>query len=508
MIRQLGNPTWFCSFSAAETRWTHLLKTLGRIVEKKEYMDEEIKQMTWEQKSDLIQKDPVTCARNVEHMVQLFIRDVLKSNVAPIGEIADYFYRVEFQQRGSPHIHGLFWVKEAPQYEKNSNEDIVKFVDKYITCQKSDSSNEMEELINLQTHRHAKTCKKTGHNVCRFNFPVPPMPKTMILTPFDCSCFDEQNKKIIKENAEKIKELLDNMKYGENISFEDFLNKLQLTEDNYILAIRYTLKRDTLFLKRQPSKIRINIYNTNLLKAWRANMDIQYVLDPYACVTYILSYITKGQRGMSKLQEKASEEAKSGNKDITNRVRHIGNKFLNAVEISAQEAVYLVLQMPLRRSSRDFQFISTSPPEDRTFLLKKLDKLKELPDNSTDVESDNIIKRYQRRPKQLEKLCLADFVSMFNCVKDEQGDTCNATYEPSSIGINDFLPETNFEDNTNDDADSINVIESECEANEYKLKGGMKLVKRKKAKIIRYVRYHKDKDPEKHYREQLMLYTP
>ena len=212
------------------------------------------------------------------------------------------------------------------------------------------------------------------------------------------------------------------MKYGEDISFEDFLNKLHLTEDNYILAIRYTLKRDTLFLKRQPSEIRINIYNTNLLKAWQANMDIQYVLDPYACATYILSYITKGQRGMSKLLEKASEEAKSGNKDITNRIRHIGNKFLNAVEISAQEAVYFVLQMPLRRSSRDIQFISTSPPEERTFLLKRLDKLKELPDNSTDVESDNIIKRYQRRPKQLEKLCLADFVAMFNCVKDEQGD--------------------------------------------------------------------------------------
>ena len=26
MIRQLGNPTWFCSFSAAETKWSHLLK--------------------------------------------------------------------------------------------------------------------------------------------------------------------------------------------------------------------------------------------------------------------------------------------------------------------------------------------------------------------------------------------------------------------------------------------------------------------------------------------------
>lgn len=108
MIRQLGAPTWFCSFSTAETRWTRLLKTLSKIVEKKEYTDNEIKQMTWEQKSNLLQKDPVTCARNFERMVQLFIRYVLKSSVMPIGEIADYFYRIEFQQRESPHIHGLF----------------------------------------------------------------------------------------------------------------------------------------------------------------------------------------------------------------------------------------------------------------------------------------------------------------------------------------------------------------------------------------------------------------
>ena len=81
-------------------------------------------------------------------------------------------------------------------------------------------------------------------------------------------------------------------------------------------------------MKRAPSEIRINSYNNALLKAWQANMDIQYVLDPYTCATYILSYITKGQRGMSKLLD---------------RIRHIGNNFLNAVEISAQEAVYLVL---------------------------------------------------------------------------------------------------------------------------------------------------------------------
>ena len=48
---------------------------------------------------------------NFEHMVQLFIKeDVFKSNLMPIGEIVDFFYRVEFQQRGSPRINALFWV--------------------------------------------------------------------------------------------------------------------------------------------------------------------------------------------------------------------------------------------------------------------------------------------------------------------------------------------------------------------------------------------------------------
>ena len=128
--------------------------------------------------SDLIQKDPVTCVRNFEHMVQLFILDVLKSSIMTIGEITDYFYRVEFQQRGSPHIHGLLWIKNAPQYEKDPNEKVVTFVDKFITSHKPHRTSEMDDPVNLQMHRHAKTCKKAGNKICRFNFPIPPMPQS------------------------------------------------------------------------------------------------------------------------------------------------------------------------------------------------------------------------------------------------------------------------------------------------------------------------------------------
>ena len=499
MIRQLGNPTWFCSFSAAETRWIHLIKILGRLIDNKDYTDDEVTQMTWQKKSELIQKDPVTCARNFEHMVQLFIHNFIKSSCQPIGEVVDFFYRVEFQQRGSPHIHGLFWIKNAPEYGRDCDEDIIKFVDSYISC-KADSD-DLGELVNLQRHKHSKTCKKKGRAICRFNFPSPPMPRTMILEPLSETDVDENVADMLKDALGRIRSLLNSINADETMTFVKFLEKLDLTEHQYIKAIRLSLKHSTLFLKRSPSEIRINCYNPHLLNAWRANIDIQFVLDPYACAVYILSYITKGQRGMSKLLRKACEEAKEGNKNIVNRVRHIGNKFLNAVEISAQEAVYLVLQMPLRRSSREFQFINTSDPDERIFLLKSMDKIKELPDNSIDIESDNVIKRYQRRPKQMESVCLADFVAWYNC-KSESNEQRHL--KTSSSCADDYLPESTIDSNLEDD---VCDQEQMSDNDKYEMKGGIALVKRQKPRIIRSVRFNKNKDPENYYREQIMLYT-
>ena len=62
---------------------------------------------------------------------------------------------------------------------------------------------------------------------------------------------------------------------------------------------------------------------------------------------------------MSELLRTACAEARQGNATIKQQVRDIGNKFLN-VEISAQEAVYIVLQLAMRKSSRQVVFINTS----------------------------------------------------------------------------------------------------------------------------------------------------
>ena len=169
-----------------------------------------------------------SCARNFEHMIQLFIHDFIKSSCQPIGEVIDFFYRVEFQQRGSPHIHGLFWIKNAPEYGRDGDGHIIKFVDSYISC-KADSE-DLSELLNLQRHKHSKTCKKKGRAICRFNFPLPPMPRTVILETLSESDLDENVADVLKEALGRIQSLLNSKNADETMTFVKFLEKLDLTE--------------------------------------------------------------------------------------------------------------------------------------------------------------------------------------------------------------------------------------------------------------------------------------
>ena len=98
MIRQLGPAFTFCSFSSSETKWNHLLRILGKLINHKEYSYVELDNLTWDKKCRLIQSDPVTCARHFNYQFNTFLKDFLMSQMSPLGKIKDWFYRVEYQQ--------------------------------------------------------------------------------------------------------------------------------------------------------------------------------------------------------------------------------------------------------------------------------------------------------------------------------------------------------------------------------------------------------------------------
>ena len=159
LIRQLGPATLFCSFSSAETQWIHLLRILGKAVDDKDYSDNELENLNWEEKCRLIQSDPVTCTCHFDYQFNQFLKHFLISSAAPLGKIADWFYRVEYQQRGSPHIHLLIWLEDAPVYGCDEDDDVTSFIDKIITCERP-SGQALGILVNRQIHRHCQTCCK------------------------------------------------------------------------------------------------------------------------------------------------------------------------------------------------------------------------------------------------------------------------------------------------------------------------------------------------------------
>ena len=155
MISQLGPASLFCSFSSAETKWKHLLRILGKIIDKN-YSDDELDNLMWKEKCRLIQSDPVTSARHFDYQFNTFLKQFLLNKMAPVGKIKDWFYRVEDQQQGSPHIHMLIWLENAPVFGVANDEDVTAFIDQIITCHKPEDDSKLLELnqANTQTLSH------------------------------------------------------------------------------------------------------------------------------------------------------------------------------------------------------------------------------------------------------------------------------------------------------------------------------------------------------------------
>ena len=80
MIRQLGIPTWFFTLSAADMQWPDVIQTIAR-----QYgtllTDNDVKTMSFEEKSKWLRQNPVTSARHFQCRLNTFFQLFLKSMV-------------------------------------------------------------------------------------------------------------------------------------------------------------------------------------------------------------------------------------------------------------------------------------------------------------------------------------------------------------------------------------------------------------------------------------------
>ena len=480
MIRQLGIPTWFLTLSAADMKWPEVIQIIAR-----QYgtilTDEQVSNLSWEEKCSWLRRNPVTAARHFQYRLDLFWNDFLKSKAMPIGEVVDFMIRIEFQARGSPHAHTIVWIKDAPKFGTDSVEDVVEFIDKYQTCAIPDNDPELHDLVQLQWHVHSSSCMRKGS--CCFHIPKLPSPVTLISTEPQ----DEQDKAVKVKQAndifKKINDIIMEIHSFENVTLQQLLQLSNVSIKDYMEALHTSKRGNTVVLKREPTEMTINNYNPAILKAWKANMDIQYILDAYACVMYVTSYMMKSERAMGELLRHVSKEC-SG-EDIRTQLRKLGTTFLNHREVSAQEASFRILSMPMKKLSRKCVFINTSPQNERVNMTKPLASIQELENDEEDVYLINLIDRYAARPDHLENMCLAEFAANYD-----------VKYSKTSEEENDHTPNPQQQEKAQQRI-TIN------------LKDGLgKMQKRSREAIIRFPKHNIEKDSEKYYRAKLMLYYP
>ena len=306
-------------------------------------------------------------------------------------QIMFYTYRIEMQDRGLPHVHGVAWID--PEWLENEHgihgnlidskeEEVIKLTDKLVSCSINTGDSKLDKIVKeVQKHNHSKSCKKKGPS-CRFRFPKLPSKETKIAKPLSDE-MDPKEKKAKEEKAkeivEKAKTLLESSDLDENMSLSDFIKALNVSDEDYHEAIGIMEKGTQLILKRNVSERFINNYNPEIAKAWDGNTDFQIALDPYAVTTYMVSYVAKDETGMTKFLKEALTA--SLDKPLTEKLKVLNMTYLKNRLIGASEAVYRVLPgMHLKHSNIATTFVQSGFPENRTVHFKRL------PDNNYDEE--------------------------------------------------------------------------------------------------------------------------
>ena len=206
MIEQIGSPHIFFTLSAADLHWPEL----HRIIEEQRAIKNGGEPVDIATLSEAdANKRRVQNLTQYPHIVASFLQSRVKlfldsiRNV-PGFEYVDYWYRFEWQHRGSGHVHGFLWLNDGPDLDKRNldnpqhRDELCQYFGQKIfakapipdlpkpasnPCQLSapndkDNQTDVTELLN-RCQRHTKCLpsyclrfnKRSRQKLCRFGFP-------------------------------------------------------------------------------------------------------------------------------------------------------------------------------------------------------------------------------------------------------------------------------------------------------------------------------------------------
>ena len=363
---------------------------------------------------ELIRKHVVSTTRYFDHRVKAFLRNIVLHPTNPMN-VKYYQYKVEFQNRGALHIHGVIWsdikkIERLPGMQgiaaafsklrigedlsKKEREALKSFVDMFITVSthKSIVGEDVANIaLEVQRHRCTACCRKYTDE-CRFHYPKLPSPETIIAKPLK-DTGSERKKKVEKfnETIEKVKEIIRDeetvfnimKKYdkqaevpGEDYEInrkkriQEILKLANVSMKDYLEALGYSKQGCTIVLERDLDEILVNPYNTEWLRAHNGNMDLQVCLDFFSVVTYITDYLCKSDDQLCDSIKSIMKNAKD--QSLQERMKTLANAFVTHRSMGEAEAIVKIIpSLNLANSNVTCQWVNIDYESEKSTRWRK-----------------------------------------------------------------------------------------------------------------------------------------
>jgi hypothetical protein len=352
MDEELGPSTWFVTLSCAELHWVPLeehLRVRNRDLEGIEKMST----------ADLCQKDPTGVSEFFHRKFEAFMSEVLLKPDGPLGEVEHYFWRLEYQARGAPHIHMKLWVKDAPILGEDGVTEamVLEFIEKHVTCAmpRPEVNKALYEAVKkFQVHKCTKSCLrrkkakgkgKGWYACCRYGFPR-----------------QVQWKAEINGVAETVK-----------------------------ANVKGKGKKKLYSLRRAEGEQNVNDYNPTVLQAWGANIDVQFVGENTHILTkYITGYLTKAE----KTETQGIWDALGSDMNPGARLKKLMYACNKNREVGTYETIADMMNYHLHGASIAVEWLGVGMPEKRTRAFKKFKELEKMKEDDEEIFQPNMVENH------------------------------------------------------------------------------------------------------------------
>ncbi|KAK3922585.1 ATP-dependent DNA helicase [Frankliniella fusca] len=369
MVSDLGAPTIFFTLSSADYHWKDLFRLFGV---------DNPSSISVNEKTKLIGENP----RLVSTFFKLRCEHLLHKCFFKRFDVVDYWYRVEYQHRGSCHVHGVIWIKGAPNVKNVKTEEekqkVKEFFDKLVSCENPDLSftpnlihpcercisdctnleDDLAELVNrVQRHTKCSTSyclTKDRHNnelSCRFGFP-----------------------KELRDETELI------------------------------------IENDELQIHFRCNDILLNKYNAWVLQTWRSNIDFTAIVSEDILYRYIAKYAAKCEIKSvtyDDLLQNILSQTTGDNLSCKKIIRKLIISTCAERDYSAQEVMYILMSYPLFHCSRQF------------VILNLKESIWETASNTDNSKKLTFVEHYMKRPVYLDSICLLECAKLYNVRKGQ-----------------------------------------------------------------------------------------